>query len=128
MMIAPVGFMWNVSGSSIATVAGGPSPGSTPTTVPRNTPTKHHSRFPGSSATPKPWASPERISTLEPDEAGGQRHAQREREHEIEAERARDRHGGRDLERAPVHRGDDEEAEQPKAQREPEDVEQRDRR
>src|SRR4051812_24427031 len=127
MMMAPAGFMWNVNGSSIATVAGGPRPGSTPTTVPRNTPTKHHSRLVGSSATPKPWARPESISTLEPQQPHGQRDAQREREHEVEAQSARDGHGGRDLERAPVHHGDDEEAEQPEAHGEPEHVEQRDR-
>ena len=63
MMMAPAGFMRKVSGSSIAIVAGGPSPGSTPTTVPRNTPTKHQKRFAGSSATAKPFARPERIST-----------------------------------------------------------------
>src|SRR5581483_7651006 len=115
MMIAPAGFMWKVSGSSIATVAGGPSPGSTPTTVPRNTPTKHQSRLTGSSATPKPWARPERISTLEPQQARGQRHAERHREHQVEPRGARDGDRGGDLQRTPVHRGDDEEAEQPEA-------------
>src|SRR5581483_7470828 len=126
MMIAPAGFMWKVSGSSMATVAGGPSPGSTPTTVPRSTPTKHQSRLVGSSATPKPWARLARISTLEPDPTRGQRYAERQRKHRVEAERARDRRRRGDLERPPVHHGDDEEAEQPEAQREAEDVRQRD--
>src|SRR5262245_42557107 len=101
MMMAPAGFMWNVSGSSIATVAGGPSPGSTPTMVPRNTPTKHHRRLVGSRATPNPCARPERISTSEPQHARGQRHAERHREHEVEAERARDGDRRGDLERTP---------------------------
>ena len=39
-----------VIGSSIAIVAVGPIPGSTPTIVPRKTPTKHQSKFHGLSA------------------------------------------------------------------------------
>jgi hypothetical protein len=63
MIMALVGFIWNVSGSSMAIVAGGPSPGITPTTVPRNTPAKHQARFTGVSATAKPWRSPPSTST-----------------------------------------------------------------
>ena len=37
-----------------AIVAAGPSPGRMPITVPRKTPTKHHMRFSGDSATAKP--------------------------------------------------------------------------
>ena len=40
MIIALAGFMRNVSGSSIAIVAGGPRPGITPTTVPSTTPSE----------------------------------------------------------------------------------------
>ena len=61
--MAPAGFIRNVSGSSIAIVAGGPSPGMMPTTVPRTTPTRHHSRLAGCKATAKPCINPARIST-----------------------------------------------------------------
>ena len=54
MMTALVGFIWKVSGSSIAIVAAGPSPGRMPITVPRKQPMKHHRRFIGDSATAKP--------------------------------------------------------------------------
>ena len=40
MMSADTGGSAKVAGSSIAIVAGRPSPGSTPIAVPRNTPTK----------------------------------------------------------------------------------------
>jgi hypothetical protein len=40
MIMAVAGCRLNVSGSSIATVATGPIPGSTPISVPRKTPTK----------------------------------------------------------------------------------------
>src|SRR5215467_729554 len=89
MMIAPAGFMRKVSGSSIAIVAGGPRPGRMPTTVPRKTPTKHHRRFVGASATEKPCSSPERISTLEPQHAGRKPEAERQVEYQIEAGRGR---------------------------------------
>src|SRR5687768_14494826 len=51
MMSAPVGSSLTVSGSSIATVSAGATPGSTPTKVPPRTP---HIRFIGCSATPNP--------------------------------------------------------------------------
>src|SRR5687768_1562850 len=54
MISAPVGSSLTVSGSSIATVSAGPTPGSTPTNVPSVTPMKPHIRFIGCSATPKP--------------------------------------------------------------------------
>src|SRR5687768_15385686 len=54
MMSAPVGSSLAVSGSSIATVSAGPTPGSTPTNVPRVTPTRPQSKFIGCSATPNP--------------------------------------------------------------------------
>ncbi len=72
MMMALVGFIWNVSGSSIAMVAGGPSPGMIPMTVPSNTPTKHQNRFSGSSATAKPCIIPDRMSMrIAPTEISG---------------------------------------------------------
>src|SRR5215510_7120282 len=96
MMIAPAGFMLKVSGKSIAIVAGGPSPGRMPTTVPRNTPTKHHSRFVGASATAKPCSKPETMSTLEAQHARGETEAERQVEDEIETCRGsrRDGRGG----------------------------------
>jgi hypothetical protein len=54
MMSAPVGSSRTVSGSSIATVRAGPTPGSTPTKVPSVTPMNPHIRFIGCSATPNP--------------------------------------------------------------------------
>src|SRR5688572_265415 len=54
MMSAPVGSSLTVSGSSIATVSAGPTPGSTPTKVPSVTPMKPHIRFIGCSAIANP--------------------------------------------------------------------------
>src|SRR5882672_1385379 len=127
MMIAPAGFMLNVSGSSIAIVAGGPSPGRTPTIVPRNTPTKHHRRFAGSNATENPCSRPVRMSTLEAQRARGKREAQREVEHQIEPGPGRggdDRRGSR---RLAVHDRDDEIGEQREADDEADQLEQGDR-
>ena len=56
-MIRPdTGSRWKVSGSSIAMVAIGPMPGSTPIKVPTMAPTKAKPRLAGVSATPKPMA------------------------------------------------------------------------
>jgi hypothetical protein len=54
MISAAVGERVKVTGSSIAMVATGPMPGSTPTSVPRTTPTKQNKRFIQLSATPNP--------------------------------------------------------------------------
>src|SRR6188508_2357330 len=54
MMRAATGGTLNVIGSSIAIVASGPMPGSTPISVPRNTPMKQNQRFCQVSATEKP--------------------------------------------------------------------------
>ena len=54
MMIDAVGVITKVAGSSKDIVATGPSPGSTPISVPTNTPTKHARRFAGCRATAKP--------------------------------------------------------------------------
>jgi hypothetical protein len=56
MISAVTGSNVKVIGSSIAIVAVGPIPGRTPTSVPRNTPTKHHRRFSGLSAVDSPSA------------------------------------------------------------------------
>ena len=54
MISAPTGATLNVSGSSIAMVASGPMPGSTPISVPTSTPMKQYIRFCSENATPKP--------------------------------------------------------------------------
>src|SRR5262245_57307849 len=54
MIMAVVGSILKVSGRSRAIVAGGPRPGSTPTIVPKNTPTKHQKRFAGLRAIENP--------------------------------------------------------------------------
>src|SRR5687768_13995330 len=121
MIIALAGFMRNVSGSSIAIVAGGPRPGITPMIVPSATPTRHHSRFIGCSATANPCISPEKTSTLrEP-------HAEREWENDVEGRGRCDRGDRRDLPRPPVHHEDDEERERGETEEEARDLEQRDR-
>src|SRR5512141_470803 len=64
MISAPVGSILVVSGSSIATVSAGPTPGSTPMAVPSVTPMKPHSRLIGVSATPKPVTSACTVSVM----------------------------------------------------------------
>src|ERR1700741_31306 len=54
MISAPTGGRPKVIGSSIAMVASGPRPGSTPTSVPTRAPIRHSRTFHGLSATPKP--------------------------------------------------------------------------
>src|SRR5512145_2494282 len=54
MIRAATGGTLKVIGSSIAIVASGPIPGSTPISVPRNTPMKQNHRFCSESATLKP--------------------------------------------------------------------------
>src|SRR5881296_4325271 len=127
MMMAPAGFMLKVSGRSIAIVAGGPSPGRIPTTVPRSTPTKHHSRLAGSSATANPLRSPVRISTSETQDAYREGNAEGEIEHEIESARARDRHERGGCERPAVHHRHDEVGQQRKTDHEAEWLEKRNR-
>ena len=61
-MKAAVGSRLKVTGSSRATVSAGPIPGSTPTAVPRVTPTIAHNRLKGVSATAKPWPSAASVS------------------------------------------------------------------
>src|ERR1700754_893725 len=54
MMRAPTGGRPKVIGSSMATVAMVPMPGSTPTSVPTRAPIRQSSRLVGEKATPKP--------------------------------------------------------------------------
>ncbi len=70
-------------------VAAGPSPGRMPTTVPRKQPTKHQNRLRGLQRDRKSvQEAAERRPCSESEHAGRQRDAQREREDQIEPERA----------------------------------------
>src|SRR5258708_34482164 len=64
MINAPTGGRPKVIGSSIATVAMVPKPGSTPTSVPTSAPIRHSSRFIGDAATWKPSARLEKRSPI----------------------------------------------------------------
>src|SRR5438045_1989473 len=66
MISAPTGGRPNVIGSSIATVAMVPMPGSTPTSVPTSAPIRHSPRLIGVKATPKPRARLEKRSAITP--------------------------------------------------------------
>src|SRR6202011_3470449 len=66
MIRAPTGGRPKVIGSSIATVAIGPIPGSTPTKVPTSAPIRQSRRLIGENATPKPRARLEKRSTIAP--------------------------------------------------------------
>src|SRR5688572_18966930 len=121
MIIALAGFMRKVSGSSIAIVAGGPRPGITPMIVPSATPTRHHNRFIGCTATANPCIRPEKTSTLR------QPHAERDRENEVEGRGRCDRGDRRDLPRPAVHHEDDEEGERGETDEKARDLEERNR-
>src|SRR3979490_2633198 len=66
MISAPTGGSPNVIGSSIATVAMVPMPGSTPTSVPTRAPIRHSNRLIGVKAAPKPRARLEKSSAIAP--------------------------------------------------------------
>src|SRR6266568_8753153 len=66
MISAPTGGRPKVIGSSIATVAMVPMPGSTPTSVPTRAPIRHSRRLIGVMATPKPRARLENRSAITP--------------------------------------------------------------
>src|SRR5687767_11426080 len=88
MMSAATGLRLKVIGSSMAIVATGPTPGSTPISVPSMTPISAYSRWIGVNATPKPRARFLKISMsmarfLSADRAGvHERRADRERQRE----------------------------------------------
>src|SRR5688500_18397156 len=88
LLIAPVGSSRIVSGSNSATVAGGPSPGRTPRTMPSSTPTTHIPKLVPASATSKPGSSPLSVSTaaLLKQNARWQRYAESQRKQRIEAQ------------------------------------------
>src|ERR1700682_1921735 len=66
MIRAPTGGRPKVIGSSIATVAMVPMPGSTPTSVPTRAPIRQSRRLIGEKATPKPSARLEKRSAIAP--------------------------------------------------------------
>src|SRR5918992_3547765 len=99
MMIPEVGSMPKVSGRSIATPEGGPTPGSAPIRIPTITPAIAIMMLNGVSATPKPIERLARKSTFAlegPEHPFRHRHAQPVHEHQpVEARRRggdRDRH------------------------------------
>src|SRR5215831_8378251 len=127
MMMPPAGSILNVSGNSSAMVAAGPNPGMMPTTVPRRHPTKHQNTLLGCSATANPCRRPEATSISEPERTSRQRHAQRDREGEMEGERTRDRHDAGGHKRPTEDDRHEEEREQRKADQETDEIHERDR-
>src|SRR5215813_9987814 len=118
MMMPPAGSILKVSGSSSAMVAAGPRPGMMPTMVPSRQPTKHQMTLPGCSATANPCRRPEAISISEPERTGGKRHAQRNREDQMECECGSNRYEGCGDERPAEDDGHEEERKQREADQE----------
>src|SRR5512137_3102337 len=90
MISADTGGSVNVTGSSIAMVATGPMPGSTPISVPSSTPKKQYSRLVADSATPKPMPrlvnnSPISLPSCDDALAGLVHRARAQREREAKA-------------------------------------------
>jgi hypothetical protein len=74
MISAATGLRLNVIGSSIAMVATGPMPGSTPIRVPSSTPISAYSKWMGVNATPKPRIRLLRMSIASPDQLNAAGH------------------------------------------------------
>src|SRR5215213_7441280 len=125
MMMPPEGSILKVSGSSIAMVAAGPSPGMMPTTVPRKQPTKHQNTLAGCRATANPCRSPLAISISEPEQSGGQRDVQHDRKHHMERQRRHRRGDASRDHRAAEDDGNNEKREQREAYQKPERLHQR---
>src|SRR6185503_13909208 len=85
MISAATGGTLKVIGSSIAIVASGPMPGSTPISVPRNTPIKQYQRFCSVRATVKPnmrlWKSSILVAPESLDQRIGQTQPLDEQQH-----------------------------------------------
>src|SRR4051794_41678354 len=109
-MIRPVtGSRESVRGSRTATPVVEPRPGSTPTTVPMSTRTKHQSRFSADSAVEKPSTRLSSTSASDSDEARGQGYVEEDDEHHVDGGDDREGHERRGDPRAPLHhRGDEE--------------------
>src|SRR5437763_282453 len=88
IMSAPTGLRLNVIGSSIAMVATGPMPGSTPISVPSRQPISAKNRLIGVTATPKPmtrlWKSWSIVAPRSAEVLGPDRERQRQSFHEHE--------------------------------------------
>src|SRR5258708_31369737 len=112
MIIAAVGWSLKVSGSSIAVVAGGPSPGRTQITVPSTTPITHIVRLGSVSATWNPCSSPPRMSMRLEQQSVRQCQVERELEERVEAEREPHRHRDRNDLPLPRHHLHDEPGEE----------------
>src|SRR5688572_24846407 len=86
MMMPEVGSMPKVSGSSIATPDGGPTPGSAPIRIPTITPATAIITLNGVSATPKPipkWVRKSTAGLKNPYARFGERHPQPVDEHQV---------------------------------------------
>src|SRR3954453_2807411 len=100
MISAPTGGRPKVIGSSIATVAMVPMPGSTPTTVPTSAAIKHSKRLIGVKATPKPRARLEKRSAITPSlNQETREHRHRQSQDVGKQDRAADRQAGADDQR-----------------------------
>src|SRR3954471_3707559 len=105
MISAGAGSSPKVNGSSMATVATGPMPGSTPTSVPRKQPMKQYRRFCQLSATPSPNARLFSVS-IRRSRTRPQRQWQPEQPHEhADREHDHDRGERQRLQRAHLARG-----------------------
>src|SRR3954470_9549930 len=97
MISAATGLRLKVIGSSMAMVATGPMPGSTPISVPSRQPMKAYSRLIGVNATPKPierWKIRSMVFSTR-DEAGPHRELQFQ-QHDEGKVPADGQHGGQD--------------------------------
>src|SRR5213075_911878 len=102
MISAPTGGRPNVIGSSIAMVASGPMPGSTPIRVPTSAPIRQSPRLVGVTATPKPNQRFAKMSMMRPSEPRPE--LQRQVQPIGEQERAeRGEHRGADDRLDPAH-------------------------
>src|SRR5258706_2332258 len=127
MISAPVGSSLNVSGSSIAIVAGGPRPGSTPITVPSTTPITHIHRLFAVSATWKPWSRPAKMSMRLEQKPVGEREIEGHFEERVEPRRSGDRHDERRAVALPAHHLHDEPGKERERDDEAEERHERDR-
>src|SRR3990170_4014489 len=98
--MALVGSSPKVTGRSRLIPASGPTPGSTPTSVPMRQPANAYSSTPGVSATEKPryrfWKVSSMRGVLQPEGAARQRHAQQRIEEIERGEREDQREAGGD--------------------------------
>src|SRR6516165_7893821 len=102
MISAPTGGSPNVIGSSMAMVATGPTPGSTPISVPTRAPIRQNKTFIGESATAKPWARLAKRSMEAPSEPRPESERQIEAVHE-QHRTEEGKHRGPDNRFAPAH-------------------------